>query len=88
MDVLLHPCGSKLGHARKGRGYVHYRCCVVGASPVVERRSSISYENSDLDMLDEGVAQLMAESGVLHSNAEVDDDGDDLFMSFVDEFLK
>jgi hypothetical protein len=60
-----------------------------GASPVVERRSSISYENSDLDMLDEAVAQLMAgSSGALHSSAEAYDDGDDLFLSFVDEFLK
>jgi hypothetical protein len=62
---------------------------VNGASFVVKRRSNISYENSELDMLEEAVARLMAESsGALHSSAEVDDDGDGLFMTFVDEITK
>jgi hypothetical protein len=38
-------------------------------------------------MLEEAMAQFKAGSGTLHPNAEAGD-GDDLFMSFVNEYTK
>ncbi len=56
-----------------------------GASSVVERRSRISFENSDLDMLEDSIAELMVGSGTMdHSNGEAL--GNSLFHEFLKSF--
>jgi hypothetical protein len=52
-----------------------------GASSVVERRSRISFENSDLDMLEDFIAELMA--GTMDHS-----DGEALGTNLFDEFLE
>jgi hypothetical protein len=54
-----------------------------GASSVVERRSRISFENSDLDMLEDFIAELMAGSGTMDHS-----DGEALGTNLFDEFLE
>ena len=57
-----------------------------GASSVVERRSRISYENSDTDMLEASIAELMVGGGTIdHSNDEVI--GNSLFDEFLESFF-
>jgi hypothetical protein len=55
-----------------------------GASSVVERRSRISFETSDLDM--DSIAELMVGSGTMvHSNGEAGDNN--LFDEFLESFF-